>query len=84
MEGSTAKLLKKRGNTDSEIARVLGRDRKTVRRALGEPADKGQKRPKRGSLVDPYEDRIYQWMQEGIPVTVMLESLCFGYRVARN
>ena len=75
MERSTVKLLKKRGNTDSEIARVLGRDRKTVRRTLGEPADKEQQRPKRGSLVDPYEDKILQWMQEGIPVTVMLERV---------
>jgi transposase len=75
MERSTIKLLKKRGNTDSEIARAMGRDRKTVRRALKEPADKEQKRPKRGPLVDPYEDKILQWMQEGIPVTVMLERV---------
>ena len=75
MERSTIKLLKKRGNTDSEIARAMGRDRKTVRRALVEPAEKEQQRPKRGSLVDPYQDKILQWMQEGIPVTVMLERL---------
>ncbi len=65
MERSAIKLLKKRGNTDGEIARALGGDRKTVRRALVEPADKKQQRPKRGSLVDPYEDKILQWMQEG-------------------
>jgi transposase len=75
MERSTIKLLKKRGNTDSEIARAMGRDRKTVRKALVEPAEKEQQRPKRGSLVDPYQDKILQWMQEGIPVTVMLERL---------
>lgn len=75
MERSTIKLLKKRGNTDTEIARVLGRDRKTVRRALAEPADKELRRPKWGSLVDPYEDRILQWIQEDIPVTVMLERI---------
>jgi transposase len=75
VERSTVKLLKRRGNTDAEIARALGRDRKTIVRALEEPADKEQKRPKRGSLVDPYQDKIFQWMQEGIPVTVMLERV---------
>lgn len=75
MERSAIKLLKKRGNTHSEIARAMGRDRKTVRRALVESAEKEQQRPKRGSLVDPYQDKILQWMQEGIPVTVMLERL---------
>ena len=75
MERSSIKLLKKRGNTDAEIARALGRDGKTVKRVLMEPADKEFQRPKRSSLVDPYEDKILQWMQEGIPVTVMLERL---------
>ena len=75
MERSAIKLLKKKGNTDTEIARVLGRDRKTVRKALQEPADKELLQPKHGSLVDPYEDKIFQWMQEGIPVTVMLERV---------
>jgi len=75
MERSAIKLLKKRGNTDTEIARVLGRDRKTVKKALIEPADKELKRSKRGSVVDPYEDKILQWIQEGIPVTVMLERI---------
>jgi transposase len=75
MERSTIKLLKKRGNTDAEIARALGRDGKTVKRVLTEPADKEFQRPKRGSLVDPYEDRILQWMREGIPVTAMLERV---------
>jgi len=75
MERSTIKLLKKRGNTDAEIARALGRDGKTVKRVLTEPADKEFQRPKRGSLVDPYEGQILQWMQESIPVTVMLERL---------
>ena len=75
MERSTIKLLKKKGNTNTEIARVMGRDRKTIRRALQEPAEKELLQPKRGSLVDPYEDKILQWMQEGIPVTVMLERV---------
>jgi transposase len=75
MERSAIKLLKKRGNTDAEIARALGRDRKTIRKALAEPADKEYQRRRQGSLVDPYEDQIIQWMREGIPVTVMLERV---------
>jgi transposase len=75
VERSAIKLLKKRGNTDTEIARALGRDRKTVKQALLEPADKELKRPKRGSVIDPYEDKILEWIQEGIPVTVMLERI---------
>ena len=67
--------MKKRGNSDTEIAKVLDRDRKTVRRALAEPADKQLERPKRGSLVDPYKDKILQWIQEGVPVKVMLERV---------
>jgi len=74
MERSTVKLLKKRGNSNTEIAKILGRDRKTVVRALTEPTDKTYQRPERGSLVDPFEERIHQWIQEDIPVTVMLEK----------
>lgn len=74
MERSTIKLLKKRGNTNTQIAGVLGRDMKTVKRALIEPADKKYNPPKRGSLVDPYEDSIRQWIVEGLPVTVMIQK----------
>jgi transposase len=73
MERSTVKLLNKRGNTNTEIAGALGRDRKTVARVLTEPADKKYQRPKRKSVVDAYEESIHQWIQEEIPVTVMLE-----------
>ena len=75
MERSTIKLLKKRGNTKSQIARTLGRDRKTVERALCEPASKKFARKKRGSLVDAYEEKILEWISEQIPVTVMLERV---------
>jgi len=75
MERSTIKLLKKRGNTKSQIARTLGRDRKTVERALCEPASKKFVRKKRGSLVDAYEEKILEWISEQIPVTVMLERV---------
>ena len=71
MERSTIQLLKKRGNTDAQIAHVLQRDTRTVKRALCEPVDKAFKRSARGSLVDAYEDKIVEWIQAKIPVTVM-------------
>jgi len=74
MERSTVKLLKKRGNSNAEIARKLGRDRETIGRVLKEPTDKTYQRPERGSLVDPFGEKIQQWIQEDIPVTVMLEK----------
>ena len=74
MERSSIKLLKKRGNSDSEIARVLKRDRKTVRQALLQPAEKEYQRPQRFSVVDGYDENIRQWIQEELPVTVMLQK----------
>jgi len=74
MERSSIKLLKKRGNSDSEIARVLKRDRKTVRQALLQPAEKKYQRPQRFSAVDGYDENIRQWIQEELPVTVMLQK----------
>jgi transposase len=74
MERSTVKLLKKRGNSNAEIARKLGRNRETIGRVLAEPTDKTYQRVERGSLVDPFGEKIQQWIQEGIPVTIMLEK----------
>lgn len=74
IERSTIKLLKERGNNNTQIANALGRDRKTVKRALLQPADKKLQRKKRGSLVDGYEDNIRQWIVEGLPVTVMIQK----------
>lgn len=75
MERSAIKLLKKRGSNNTEIAKVLGRDRKTVRKALAEPTDKKLERSKRSSLVDPYDDMILHWIGESVPVKVMLERV---------
>jgi len=74
MERSTVKLLKQRGNTNTEIAEVLGRDRKTIANVLSTPTDKTYQRSQRKSIVDQYEDLIHQWIEEDIPVTVMLEN----------
>lgn len=75
MERSTMKLLKKRGRSITQIAEGLGRDRKTVRSALLQPAEVKYQRPKRKSIVDPFEDKIIQWIEEDIPAVVMLERV---------
>jgi transposase len=74
LERSAIKLLKQKEKTNTQIADFLGRDRKTIQRALAEPADKSFRRPRRPSLVDPYEDNIRQWLEEDIPVAVMLQK----------
>lgn len=74
MERSTIKLLEKRGANKTEIAKVLRRDRKTVRRALQEPTHRQQKRSPRESVVDPYEAQIRDWLEEALPVNVMLHK----------
>lgn len=73
MERSTIKLLQKRGNSQAEIARTLGRDPKTVHRVLEEPTDRTYQRQSPGSLVDPYVEKIEEWIEESLPVTVMLQ-----------
>ena len=72
MERSTIKLLKQRGTSQAEIARTLGRDAKTVHRALEEPSDRKYQGQRPGSLVDPYVEKMEEWIEEGVPVTVML------------
>ena len=73
MERSTIKLLKKRGNTKAQIARALGRDSKTIHQAIEESTDRTYQRKKPGSLVDGYEEKILGWIEEEIPVTMMLQ-----------
>jgi transposase len=50
----------------SEIARVIGHDRKTVRKYLNlETAPEFQKRPTRPSKLDPYKPYIIEKLNEG-------------------
>ena len=44
-------MIKKKGNTETQIARALSRDRKTVKRALLQTADNTFSREKRVSVV---------------------------------
>lgn len=73
MERSTIQVLAKRGKSQRQIARELGRSRTTVARALQEPVDKKPAKRRRGSAVDAYEAQIRQWLQEGLTAVRMLE-----------
>jgi transposase len=73
MERSTIHLLHKRGKSQREIARELGRSRATVARALAEPVDRSPHRRRRAKLTDPYEERIAGWVTEGLTAVRMFE-----------
>ena len=74
MERSTIHLLHKRGKSQREIARELGRSRATVARALREPVDRRRaRRRRRSKLTDPYRERIASWVTEGLTAVRMFE-----------
>ena len=74
MERSTIHLLHKRGKSQREIARELGRSRATVARALAEPVDRAsQRRRRRSKLTDPYRERIAGWVKDGLTAVRMFE-----------
>ena len=73
MERSTIHLLHKRGKSQREIARELGRSRATVARALAEPVDRVPQGRRRARLTDPYRERIAGWVTEGLTAVRMFE-----------
>jgi transposase len=73
MERSSIQLLHKRGKSQRQIARELGRSRVTVARALREPVDRAPAARDRPSIVDPYREDIERWLDEGLTAVRMLE-----------
>ena len=73
MERSTIQLLAKRGKSVRQIAAELGRNRRTIARALREPVDHQPTPRHRPSKVDPFRPQIAQWLQEGLSTVRMLE-----------
>lgn len=73
MERSTIHLLHKRGKSQREVARELGRSRATVARALAEPVDQEPRRRERTKLTDPYRERIAGWVKDGLTAVRMFE-----------
>ncbi|MBS3787799.1 hypothetical protein KGY79_06320 [Candidatus Bipolaricaulota bacterium] len=74
VERSTIKCLKKKGVSITEIARLTGHTRKTVRRVLKEPTDKEYRRKDMGSIVDKYVEYIRRWIKQELTVKRMLEK----------
>ena len=52
------------GVSKKEIARRLKLDVKTVRRAIGRPTPPVRMSPQRPSSLDPWRERIKQWLRE--------------------
>jgi len=73
MERSTIQLLAKRGKSHRQIAREMGISRITVARALREPIDRQPSKRKRSSIADGWDERIRQWLSEGLTTVRMLE-----------
>jgi transposase len=73
MERSTIQLLAKRGKSQREIAKELGRSRTTIQRALQEPTTQAPARRQRTSQADPFRAQIEEWLQQGLRTVRMLE-----------
>lgn len=73
MDRSTIHYLKQKGWTNTQIAQLTGHHRDTVAQALREPLDKAPAPRDRPSVVSVYDARIRVWVEEGLPVTRMLE-----------
>ena len=73
MERSTVHLLHKRGKSLRTIANELGRSKSTIARALNEPIDLQPQSRQRTSNVDPFRERIAEWLKQGLSGVRMLE-----------
>lgn len=73
MERSTIQVLAKRGKSQRQIAKELGRSRTTIQRVLQEPITHAPARRQRASLVDPFRPKIEEWLQQGLSTVRMLE-----------
>ena len=65
---TTIKTLWKKGSNKSEIARATGHDWKTVDKVI-KKLGKGIEIPQykgRGSIIDPYEDKVSEYLGEGL------------------
>src|SRR5215210_6828392 len=73
MERSTIQLLAKRGKSQRQIAKELGRSRTTIQRVLQEPTTQAPARRQRASQVDPFRAQIEEWLQQGLSAVRMLD-----------
>jgi transposase len=73
MERSTIHLLVKRGQSQRQIARELGRSRTTVARALAEPVERRGTTRERSSQADAFAEQITEWLGQGLSIVRMTE-----------
>lgn len=66
------KTLQREGRSKSEIARLLGIDRKTVRRALAAERTLVFRPAPRGSKLDPFKDYVRMRLADGVTNAVKL------------
>jgi transposase len=72
MARSTIKFLKQQGQFNTRIAAVVGCDRHTVGRVLGEPVEPRRRR-QRPMALEGRRAEVLSWLREEIPVRRMLE-----------
>jgi transposase len=72
---TTIKTLYKRGSNKSEIARILGIDRKTVRNVLNKPEDETIEKKPHPSIYDPYREYIEKKLSMGLTATRIFQDL---------
>src|SRR2546427_6930820 len=73
MERSTIYYLKQKGWTHVQIAEFTGHHRDTVARVLREEVEKKPQTRERSSAVAVFDAQIAQWLEQGLPVTPMLQ-----------
>jgi transposase len=84
-------VLQKQGCTPTEIARLVQRDPRTVRRYLADPTLLGKPvtRRKRGSVLDPFRPRLDELVEVGFRASSIFRRLRAagydgGYTLVRN
>ena len=73
----TIQTLWKRGISKSEISRLTGHDRKTIQKVIKALKD-GKVRPeqkKRASVLDPYQEKILEFLEESLSSVRIHEKL---------
>src|SRR5579871_5162131 len=75
MERSTIYYLAKRGLSQRQIAKQVGRSRATIARILQEPVTQQPAQRHRRSQVDAYRPQLLGWLADGLSAVRMLEQV---------
>lgn len=77
----TVKTLHKQGSKNTEIAKTLGCHRNTVLNVLKREGFIEKQTRQKGSLFDPYQSQIKEWIEKGITILRQFEMLGENYGV---